>query len=48
LDQNVGKVTEQVAAGQLLQEMEARTIKHQILVMIFWLVAMTSLLYFLV
>jgi NADH-quinone oxidoreductase subunit L len=48
LDQKVGKVTEQVAAGQLLQEMETRTIKHQILVMIFWLVAMTSLLYFLV
>jgi NADH:ubiquinone oxidoreductase subunit 5 (subunit L)/multisubunit Na+/H+ antiporter MnhA subunit len=48
LDQEVGRVAERVAAAQLLQEMETRTIKHQILVMIFWLVAMTSLLYFLV
>jgi NADH-quinone oxidoreductase subunit L len=45
LDQKVGRLAEQVAAGQLLQEMETRTIKHQILVMIFWLVAMTGLLY---
>jgi len=48
LDRKVGKVAEQVAAGQLLQEMESRTIQHQLLVMIFWLVAMTGLLYFLV
>ncbi len=47
------KSTEQVAGkvgstGQLLQDMESRTIKHQLLVMIFWLVAMTALLYILV
>ena len=48
LDRKVGKVAEQVAAGQLLHEMEPRTIQHQLLVMIFWLVAMTGLLYFLV
>ena len=33
--------------GQLLQEVESHTIQHQILVMIFWLVTMTGLLYFL-
>ena len=48
LEGKVGQVAEQVAAGKLLQEMESRTIKHQLLVMIFWLVAMTGLLYFLV
>ncbi len=48
LDRKVGKVAEHVAAVQLLQEMESRTIQHQLLVMIFWLVAMTGLLYFLV
>ncbi len=48
LDRKVGKVAEQVAAGQILREMESRTIQHQLLVMIFWLVAMTGLLYFLV
>ncbi len=48
LDQRVGKVAERVAAGQMLREMESRTIQHQLLVMIFWLVAMTGLLYFLV
>lgn len=40
-----GKVN---AAGQLLQEIESRTIQHQLLVMIFWLVAMIALLYVLV
>ena len=48
LEGKVGQVAEQVAEGKLLQEMESRTIKHQLLVMIFWLVAMTGLLYILV
>ena len=48
LDRKVGKVAEQVAASQILREIESRTIQHQLLVMIFWLVAMTGLLYFMV
>ena len=48
LDRKMGKVAGQVATGQLLKEMESRTIQHQLLVMLFWLVAMTGLLYFLV
>jgi hypothetical protein len=49
LEQKVGQVAGQVnAAGKLLQEMESRTIQHQILVMVFWLGAMTGLLYILV
>jgi NADH-quinone oxidoreductase subunit L len=48
LDLKVGKVVGKVAEGKLLQEMETRTIQHQLLVMLFWLVAMTSLLYFMV
>ena len=49
LEGRVGKVAGQAnATGQLLQEMETHTIQHQLLVMIFWLVAMTGLLYFLV
>jgi hypothetical protein len=49
LERKVGKVAGQVdTAGQSLQEMESRTIQHQLLVMIFWLVAMTGLLYILV
>jgi NADH-quinone oxidoreductase subunit L len=49
LEQKVGQVAGQVnAAGQLLQELESHTIQHQILVMIFWLVAMTGILYYLV
>jgi NADH-quinone oxidoreductase subunit L len=49
LEQKVEKVAGQVnATGKLLQEMESRTIQHQILVMVFWLVAMIGLLYFLV
>ncbi|MCF8719424.1 NADH-quinone oxidoreductase subunit L [Nitrospina gracilis] len=49
LDQKVERVAGQVnTAGQLLQEMESRTIERQLLVMIFWLGAMTALLYFLV
>jgi NADH-quinone oxidoreductase subunit L len=48
LDRKVGQMAGQVAAGQLLQEMESHTIKHQLLVIIFWLVAMIGLLYFLV
>ena len=35
-------------AGQLLQEVEPRTIQHQLLVMILWLVLATGLLYILV
>jgi hypothetical protein len=49
LERKVGLVAgEANAAGQILQEMESRTIQHQLLVMIFWLVAMTGLLYILV
>jgi NADH:ubiquinone oxidoreductase subunit 5 (subunit L)/multisubunit Na+/H+ antiporter MnhA subunit len=49
LERNVGLVAGQAnTAGQLLQEMESRTIQHQLLVMIFWLVVMTGLLYILV
>jgi len=49
LERRVGQVAGQAnTAGKLLQEMESRTIKHQLLVMIFWLVTMTGLLYFLV
>jgi NADH-quinone oxidoreductase subunit L len=49
LEQKVGQVASQVnVAGQLLQEIETRTIQHQILVMIFWLVAMIGLFYILV
>ncbi len=49
LEQKVGQVAGKVnAGGKLLQEMEAHTIQHQILVMIFWLVAMTGLMYYLV
>jgi NADH-quinone oxidoreductase subunit L len=48
LERKVEKVAGQVnATGKILQEMESRTIQHQILVMVFWLVAMTGLLYFL-
>jgi NADH-quinone oxidoreductase subunit L len=48
LEGKVGQVAGQVAEAKLLQEMESRTIKHQLLVMIFWLVAMTGLLYIMV
>jgi NADH-quinone oxidoreductase subunit L len=49
LDRRVEKIAGQAnTAGQLLQEMESRTIQHQLLVMIFWLVAMIGLLYFLI
>ncbi len=49
LERKVGHAARQAnTAGQLMQEMESRTIQHQILVMIFWLVAMTGLLYILV
>ena len=49
LERKVGQVAGQFnTAGQLLQIMESRTIQHQLLVMIFWLVAMTGLLYILV
>jgi len=34
--------------GKLLPEMESNTIQHQILIMVFWLGAMTALLYILV
>jgi len=49
LEQKVGKVAGQVGvAGKLLQEVEPRTIQHQILVMVFWLGAMIGLLYTLI
>ena len=49
LEQKMGQVAGKVnTAGQILQEIESRTIQHQLLVMIFWLVMMTSLLYIMV
>jgi NADH-quinone oxidoreductase subunit L len=46
LDKKVGQAVEQINdAGKLLKVIESRTIQHQLLVMIFWLVAMTGLLY---
>ncbi|MBL7019299.1 MAG: NADH-quinone oxidoreductase subunit L [Nitrospinaceae bacterium] len=49
LEQKVGQVAGQVnVTGKLPQEMESRTIQHQILVMIFWLGAMTGLFYFMI
>ena len=49
LDRKVGQVTGRFyTAGQLQQKMEFRTTQHQLLVMIFWLGAMTGLLYILV
>jgi NADH-quinone oxidoreductase subunit L len=49
LERKVGRAAGQVnTAGILLKEIESRTIQHQILVMIFWLGAMTFLLYVLV
>ena len=48
LDQ-AGHIEGQVnVKGKLLQEMESRTIQHQILVMMFWLGVMTGLLYIMV
>lgn len=49
LEQKVGQVGQQAdSAGHLLQEAEPRTIQHQLLVMIVWLVLATGLLYILV
>jgi NADH:ubiquinone oxidoreductase subunit 5 (subunit L)/multisubunit Na+/H+ antiporter MnhA subunit len=49
LDRKVGHLEDQAdGAEQLRQELESRAIQHQLLVMIFWLVAMTGLLYILV
>lgn len=49
LEQKVGLVAVKVnSAGQVLQEIESRTIQRQLLIMLFWLGAMTGLLYFLV
>jgi NADH-quinone oxidoreductase subunit L len=49
LERKVEKVAGQAnTAGRLLQEIESRTIQHQLLVMIFWLVAMTGLLYIMI
>ncbi|MCA9471780.1 MAG: NADH-quinone oxidoreductase subunit L [Nitrospirales bacterium] len=49
LEQKVGQVGKQAdAAGHLLQEAEPRTLQHQLLVMILWLVLATGLLYILV
>ncbi len=49
LEQNIGQVGKQAdTAGHLLQEAEPRTIQHQLLVMILWLVMATVLLYILV
>jgi NADH-quinone oxidoreductase subunit L len=46
LERKVGQAAARVnTAGQLLQEIESPSIQRQILVMIFWLVAMTGLLY---
>ena len=49
LDRKVEQVAGKVdAAGQLLKEIDPRAIQHQLLVMVFWLVAMIGLLYLLV
>ncbi len=49
LEQKVNQMGSQAdTAGQLLQEVEPRTLQHQILVMILWLVFATGLLYVLV
>ncbi len=49
LEQRVNQMGSQAdTAGQLLQEVEPRTLQHQILVMILWLVFATGLLYVLV
>ena len=49
LEQNMRQVGRQAdVAGQLLQEAEPRTIQHQLLVMILWLVLATGILYILV
>jgi NADH-quinone oxidoreductase subunit L len=49
LDWRVGQVARGFyAAAQLLKKMEFRTTQHQLLVMIFWLGAMTGLFYILV
>ena len=49
LEQNVSQVVRQAdTAGQLFQEVEPRTIQHQLLVMILWLVLATGVLYILV
>ncbi len=49
LEQKVNQMGSQAdTAGQLLQEVEPRTLQHQILVMILWLVFATGLLYILV
>ena len=49
LDRKVGKAAGSFnTAGQLIQKMEFRTTQHHLLVMIFWLSAMTGLLYILV
>ena len=49
LERTVGQVGNQAdAAGQLLQEAETRTLQHQLLVMILWLVLATGLLYIMV
>ena len=49
LEQNINQVVRQTdTAGQLLQEAEPRTIQHQLLVMILWLVLATGILYILV
>ena len=49
LEQNIHQVGRQAdAAGHLLQAAEPRTIQHQLLVMILWLVLATGLLYILV
>ena len=49
LDHNVGQAGKQAdRAGQILQEAEPRTLQHQLLVMILWLVLATGLLYIMV
>jgi len=49
IETNIGQVLQKAdAAGHILQETESRTIQHQLLVMVFWLVAAIGLLYVLV
>ncbi|GJL54267.1 MAG: NADH-quinone oxidoreductase subunit L [Nitrospirales bacterium] len=49
LDHNMSEMGKRAdAAGELLQEVESRTIQHQLLVMVFWLVLATGILYLLI
>jgi NADH:ubiquinone oxidoreductase subunit 5 (subunit L)/multisubunit Na+/H+ antiporter MnhA subunit len=49
LEKTVGQLVGQVnTKGQLRQDMEFNTLQHQVLVLIFWLVMLTGILYYLI